>query len=174
MLTEKDTIKCEAVFNEERTHRYLWKRVWNKDKPIACVIMLNPCIADNIITDTTTALVVNNIARLEVYGGVEIVNLYSYITTKLNFRWNSDEMLNTAESDDYIRKSAESCDTIILSWGTGVVTNNRIMERIDSVMDLLKEYTDKMYVISDGEKKGYHPLVPSVRSLWILEKYAPV
>ena len=51
MLNEKDTIRCESVFNDDRTHRFLWKRVWDKDKPIACVIMLNPCIADNIIND---------------------------------------------------------------------------------------------------------------------------
>ena len=70
MITEKDTIKCEAVFNEDRTHRYMWKRVWSKDKPMAAVLMLNPCLSDNIVTDTTTALVVNNIARLEKYGGV--------------------------------------------------------------------------------------------------------
>ena len=61
MLTEKDTIKCESVFNEDRTHRYLWRRVWSKDKPVIMVIMLNPCHADNIVTDTTTALVVNNV-----------------------------------------------------------------------------------------------------------------
>ena len=174
MLTEKDTIKCEAIFNDEHTHRYLWRRVWNKEKPTACVIMLNPCIADNIITDTTTTLVVNNIARLEKYGGVEIVNIYSIVTNKLNFRWNSDKDLNSEDNDNYIIKSAESCDTIILAWGTGVTTNNHIMARIKDVMEILKEYTDKMYVISDGEKKGHHPLVPSVRSLWILEKYAPV
>ena len=75
MITERDTIKCEAIFNDERTHRFLWKRIWNKDKPIATIIMLNPCMADNIITDTTTCLVVNNIARLEKYGGVTAAGL---------------------------------------------------------------------------------------------------
>ena len=174
MLTEKDTIKCEAIFNDEHTHRYLWRRVWNKDKPIVCVIMLNPCIADTIIIDTTTTLVVNNIARLETFGGVEIVNLYSIVTNKLNFRWNSDEMLNDESSNDYLKKSAEDCDIVILAWGTGVVTNKRISARVDEVMKLLKEYREKMYVISDGERKGYHPLVPTVRSSWKLEKYAPV
>lgn len=54
MTVEKDTIRCEAVFNEEHTHRFLWKRVWNKEKPVATVIMLNPNQSDNIITDTTT------------------------------------------------------------------------------------------------------------------------
>ena len=67
MITEKSTIKCEAIFNDSHTHRYLWKRVWDKDKPIISVIMLNPCQADNIITDTTTSLVVNNVAKLQEY-----------------------------------------------------------------------------------------------------------
>ena len=79
MKIEKETIRCEAVFNEEHTHRYLWKRIWNKDKALAAVIMLNPCMADTIVTDTTTFLVVNNLAVLERFGGVEIVNLYSKI-----------------------------------------------------------------------------------------------
>ena len=69
MTTEKETIKCESIFNGERTHRYMWKRVWNKDKPIACVITINPCVADCLIMDTTTYLVANNIASLEEFGG---------------------------------------------------------------------------------------------------------
>lgn len=173
MKHEKETIRCEAIFNEEHTHRYLWRRVWNKDKPLACVIMLNACCADTLITDTTTTLVVNNIARLEKYGGVEIVNLYSLLTNKLNFRWNSDEMLNDAENDTYIRKSAEACEIVILAWGTGASVHNRIILRIDTVMELLKDCSEKMYVITDGEKKGLHPLVPSIRAMWNLEKYIP-
>ena len=86
MITEKNTIKCEAIFNDDRTHRYLWRRVWDKDKPIISIIMLNPCQADNIITDTTTSLVVNNVAKLEEFGGVDILNLYSKLATKLKFK----------------------------------------------------------------------------------------
>ena len=55
MFTEKATIKCEAVFSDDHAHRFLWKRVWEKSKPIATVIMLNPCESDGIITDTTTS-----------------------------------------------------------------------------------------------------------------------
>lgn len=173
MITEKDTIKCEAIFNDERTHRFLWKQVWNKDKPLACVIMLNPCMADTLITDTTTFLVVNHIASLEKYGGVEIVNLYSMLTNKLDFRWNSDEMLNDQENDTYIKKSAEAGEIIILGWGTGAAANQRVASRIEAVMDLLKDHVDKMHIISDGNRKGIHPLTPTARARWILEKYAP-
>ena len=170
MITEKDTIKCEAIFNDEHTHRFLWKRVWNKDKPLACVIMLNPCMADTIVTDTTTYLVVNNIASLEKYGGVIVVNLYSLLTSKLQFRWNSDDDLNTTENDTYIKKAAEECEIVILAWGKSTGTNFRIAERATAVLNLLLPYKEKLHQISDGERSGLHPLTPSIRSAWILEE----
>ena len=174
MITEKETVKCESVFNEERTHRYLWKRVWNKDKPLACVIMINPCMADCIVMDTTTYLVVNNIASLEEYGGVEIVNLYSKLTQKLQMRWCSDEELFDDNNDVYIKKAAEECEVIILAWGTGVLSNNRMLNRVNNVIDLIKDYSDKLYVITDGkEARAVHPLTPAVRNQWILSGFTP-
>lgn len=170
MITEKDTIKCEAVFNEDRTHRFMWKRVWNKDKPMAIVVMLNPCQADNIITDTTTSLVVNNIARLEEFGGVGVVNLFSRLTTKLNFRWNSDDELNHEDNDTYIKKAAEEGSKVIVAWGKSVNTNKRIALRAKAVLDLLKPYEDKLYCISDGERNNIHPLTPALRYQWLLDK----
>jgi hypothetical protein len=172
MITEKDIIKCEAIFNDDHTHRYLWKRVWNKDKPLACVIMLNPCLADNILTDTTTALVVNNIARQDRFGGVEIVNLYSVLTNHLNFRWHPDEELNHADNDTFIQQSANRCDVVILAWGKGATTHQRITTRVDAVLSLLEPYKSKLFVLSDGERSGLHPLTPALRSHWELETFS--
>ena len=171
MLNEKMTIKCESVFSDDHLHRYTWKRVWDKDKPVAAVLMLNPCQADNIITDTTTSLVVNNIARLEAYGGVTVVNLFSRLTNKLNFRWNSDDDLNTSANDDYIRKAAEDCGVMILAWGKAADTNQRIAARAEHVVARLYDFKDKLMVISDGKRSGLHPLTPSIRSQWILEPF---
>lgn len=168
-MIEKTTVKSEAIFNEERTHRYLLSKVWDKNKPIACVIMLNPAMADNIIMDTTTALVVNNIARLEEFGGVEIVNLYSKLSTKLRFK-ETDEELNDKENDSYILKSVEASTKTIIAWGKASSSNPRIEERAMQVLNLLEKHKDKLYVISDGIRIGLHPLTPSVRSQWILEK----
>lgn len=169
MITEKNTIKCEAVFNDSHTHRYLWKRVWDKDKPVVAIIMLNPCQADNILTDTTTSLVVNNVAKLNDYGGVVILNLYSKLTTKLNFK-ESDEQLNDKENDSYILKAVESSPITILAWGKASNSNTRIEERAVQVINLLVPYQDRLFMISDGVRVGLHPLTPSVRSKWILEK----
>lgn len=168
MLTEKDTIKCESIFNEDRTHRFLWKRVWNKDKPLMTVIMLNPCHADNIITDTTTALVVNNVARLEEYGGVSIVNLYSLLTPKLNFRWNAEEELNHEDNDNYIKKAAEESEVVVLAWGKSADTNQKIAERAEHVVAMLFNMKEKLKWLSDGYRVGMHPLTPTLRNNWIL------
>ena len=169
MITEKDTIRCEAVFNDQHTHRYLWKRMWDKNKPLAAIVMLNPCQADNIVVDTTTALVVNNIARLETYGGVVVVNLYSLLTNKLHFRWNEDTRLNDAENDDYIVKAAEMCSTVILAWGKTGESTKRIAMRAKAVLELLSPYAEKLRIISDGIREGLHPLTPSLRRVWQLK-----
>lgn len=170
MITEKDTIKCEAVFNDDRTHRYLWKRVWDKDKPTISVIMLNPCLSDNIVTDTTTFLVVNNVAKLEEYGGVEILNLFSKLTPKLRFTDDSETDCNDDENDDYIVKSVATNSKTILAWGKAANTNITIEERATKVINLLEPYKEKLYMISDGTRTGLHPLTPCIRNEWILEK----
>ena len=169
MITEKDTIKCEAVFNDDKTHRFLWKRVWNKDKPIACVIMLNPCLSDNIVTDTTTSLVVNNVAMLGEFGGVSIVNLFSLLTPKLQMRCERDIDINDYGNDTYIKKAADEASIIVLAWGKGAELNARITNRANQVIELLSEHKEKLKVISDGKRKGIHPLTPSCRTQWILE-----
>lgn len=171
MAIEKSIIKCEAVFNDEHTHRFSWKRMWGKDKPVAAIIMLNPCQADDIIMDTTTSLVVNNIARLEQFSGVEVLNLYSLLTSKLNFRWNSDDDLNSAENNGYIQRAAASSACVIVAWGKSADTNKRIASRAKEVLELLKPYRDKVCVISDGARDGLHPLTPSLRMQWTLKPF---
>ena len=168
MLTEKDNIRCKSVFDDKREHRFLWERIWDKDKPMALVISLNPCAADGLIMDTTSYLIVNNIVRLEKYGGVAVVNLFSKMTSKLNFRWNSDEDLNDPVNDSYIRKYAEECDTVIAAWGRSGDTNQRISNRIERVMELLNGLEQKIYLIGDGSRVGLHPLTPSIRHEWRL------
>ena len=171
MITEKNTIKCEAIFNEDRTHRYLWRRVWDRGKPMVSVIMLNPSQADNIVTDTTTALVVNNVAKCKEFGGVDILNLYSKLTTKLKFNEESDKELNHDENDAFIVKSVMESSKTILAWGKAADVNQRIEKRAIEVINLLEKHHDKLFVISDGIRSGLHPLTPCIRNKWILEKF---
>jgi hypothetical protein len=166
MITEKDTIKCEVVYDDSKQHRLMWKQVWDAKKPLACVIMINPCQASTVITDTTTYLVVNNIANLGDYGGVTIVNLFSLLTPKLHF--TLPMVLNDKDNDSYIRKAAEEASVVILAWGKGADTNLKIAERARQVVAMLEPQKEKLRVISDGERMGMHPLTPALRSQWLL------
>ena len=168
MITEKNVIKCEAIFNEEKTHRLWWKRVWNKDLPLACVIMLNACSADTIVTDTSTSLVVNNIAKFEEFGGVTIVNLFSLLTNKLDFNLAKEIDFNDLSNDTYIKKAAEEASIVILAWGKSADSNAKIYHRAEQVLALLENQKEKLRVISDGERLGVHPLTPQVRAVWRL------
>ena len=166
MITEKDTIKCEAVFNDDKTHRFLWRQVWDSKKPLACVIMINPCLADTKMLDTTTFLTLNNISRLGDYGGVTIVNLFSLLTPKLHF--NSTSKPNDEFNDSYIKNAADEASVVILAWGKSVDTNISLYNRSREVIDLLYDQKEKFRIISDGERIGMHPLTPSVRAGWVL------
>ena len=166
MITDKSTIKSEAIFSNDRKHRTLWRRIWNPKLPIACVVMINPCLSDSLITDTTTELVIRNIAKLEEYGGVSIVNLFSILTNKLVFR--SMENLNDYSNDTYIKQAAEEASVVILAWGKVSDTNAKIYHRAEQVIKLLEDQREKLRVISDGKRMGIHPLSPSVRGGWTL------
>ena len=166
MITEKDTIKCEVVYDDSKQHRLLWKQVWDAKKPLACVVMINPCQANTLSGDTTTFLVVKNIVDLGDYGGITIVNLFSLLTPKLHF--TVPMVLNDKDNDNYIKKAAEEASVVILAWGKGSDTNLRIAERARQVVAMLEPQKEKLRVISDGERIGLHPLTPSLRKLWLL------
>ena len=167
MKTITSTISNEAVFSDDNRHRLLLRKVWDNEKPTAMIIMINPNSADELSSDTTTMLVVNNLHHLS-YGSVDIVNLYTMITGKIHFRFNSDEDLLQPDTDSVILKSAKSADTIIIGWGTVGLHNQRIRERQKSVLDMLKPFSDKICQIGE---KGCHPLTPAIRNHWELVPY---
>ena len=123
MLTEKITMRTETVFSDDRLNRYLLRKEWDSKKPRATIIMTNPSAADLLTLDYTTLYILNNISRLD-FGAVDIVNMTSRITTKLNVK----EDLNTeleAVNAEFIVKSAEKSDVIIIAWGSSEKTTRR-------------------------------------------------
>lgn len=167
MKTITSTISNEAVFSDDNRHRLLLRKVWDNEKPTAMIIMINPNSADELSSDTTTMLVMNNLHKLG-YGSVDIVNLYTMITGKLHFRFNSDDDLLHPDNDDVIYRSAEKSDTIIIGWGTVGIHNMRIRERQKAILDMLKPFSDKICQISEN---GCHPLTPAIRNYWDLVPY---
>ena len=168
MITERDTIKCEAIYDDTKTHRMLLERIWDKTKPLATVITIQPNCSTNIIFDTTTYLSINNVARLGNYGGIIMVNLYSKLTNKLDFKHNKPEELNHESNNEHILNAVSRSEVAIIAWGKGIESNKQITQRATEVINLLKEHKNKIKLISDGKKVGVHPLQPRARNSWKL------
>ncbi|MDR1020436.1 MAG: DUF1643 domain-containing protein, partial [Synergistaceae bacterium] len=64
MQVDKAVMKTEAVFSDDRNHRYLLRKEWDAKKKKAVVIMTNPSTADTFMLDYTTMYILNNLARL--------------------------------------------------------------------------------------------------------------
>ena len=173
MLTEKATVKTEAIFSEDRRRRYLLRKEWEAKKPKATIIMTNPSTADMLTIDYTTLYIMNNIVKLD-FGSIDIVNLTSKMTIKLDVQKDLD-LESDAENIDFIVKSAEKADKVIIAWGKLGENNKKVRDAQDYLIERLKPFKDKLCIIGseDGGGSGYHPLAPQIRFSWTLKKYEP-
>jgi hypothetical protein len=172
MQTEKATVKTEAIFSEDRRHRYLLRKEWEAKKPRATIIMTNPSTADMLTLDYTTRYIMNNIVKLD-FGSIDIVNLTSKMTLKLDVPKDLDIKLDD-ENIDYIIKSAEKSEKIIIAWGKIGENNKKVRDAQDCLLEHLKPFKDKLCVIAnENGGSGFHPLAPQIRFSWALKKYEP-
>ena len=103
-----------AKFSDCGKHRLALWRIWDKNKPLVCFIGLNPSTA-NATSDDPTIRRVKSMAALWGYGGVYMLNLFTYISTdpkKLNIKEG-----NLPISDNWLFNIANKCDRIIFAYG---------------------------------------------------------
>jgi hypothetical protein len=170
MLTEKAILKTEAAFSEDRRHRYILRKEWGNKRPKATIIMTNPSTADLLNMDYTTLYIMNNIVKLD-FGTVDIVNLTSKMTTKLDVK---NDLEADEENFNIICKSAERSDKVILAWGKLGENNKKVRDVQNALLERLKPFKEKLCVIAcESGESGFHPLAPQIRFSWILTKYEP-
>lgn len=163
-ITEKTIMHTEVIYNDTRTHRYLLRKEWDKEKLSAAIIMLYPSYADTVTVDHTTMLVLSNLERLG-YGSVNIVNLFSSLNGK-NCKTDIDD-----NNIFYITEAVKEVETVIWAVGTGADNCKKVLEQQKLILEILEEFKGKMKCIADTRgKKFYHPLCPAVRN-WILEDF---
>lgn len=167
-MVEEGVMKTKAIFDEERQHRYLLTKEWDKDKPKMAVILLVAGTSDGIIQDVTTACIINCVSKLG-YGSVEITNLFSRLDTQIETDMDSEEFTDE-ENDKYILESANKADKVVLGWGKADANNLKVKWRANEVMTLLEAYKNKFHVIGDGRGQGYNVMYPKVRKGWQLVK----
>ena len=170
MLTEKAILKTETVFSEDRRHRYLLRKEWDTKKPRATIVMTNPSSADLMTMDYTTLYIMNNVVRLD-FGSIDIVNMVSKITTRLDVKNDIDAKMDK-ENTDFIIKSAEKADKVIIAWGKLGENNKKVQKLQESILKSLKPFKNKLYIIASNKgEDGFHPLAPQIRFSWVLKKF---
>lgn len=163
MINEKNNMRTEVLFSDDKTHRFILKKSWDTSKPMASIIMIAPSArAGDVCSDMTTMYVVNNCFH-QGFGSVEILNLYSKLDTT--------PFETCSENDEWILKSCQKADKVILAWGK-CQTQKSVDDRISAVVKLLEPLKEKLYeIVDDSGKCGLHPLCSAVRLKWALAPY---
>ena len=166
MITEKNTLKSELIYSDDKAKRYSLYLEWQKQGKKATVIMVSAGSTNGIVFDHTTSCVVDNLIRLD-YGAVRIVNLFASIGDGKAIIEKSDDEENLA----YIKKAVADTDMVVYAVGTGHINNKSFLKRQSQVLGVLTECADKLYCIADWSgRKFYHPLCPKVRK-WNIQPF---
>jgi len=176
MITEENTIKITATFSDDRKHRYSLRREWGNGDTAktATIIMSNASRADLTRGDLTSLLVQNNLSALG-YSSVTCVNLFSFMCQKLDLLKdvNVAELTNE-DNEKQIVQAVKDADICIVAIGTLSKTYKRARVYQDRLFSLLREFQDKIHVISAPcGTEELHPLSGKLRAdgSWTLTPY---
>ena len=104
-----------ATFSRDRRYRYrLWRR-WDPVRPVVAFVMLNPSTADARHDDPTIRRCVG-FARRWGYGGIEVVNLYSYRATDPRALRTVPDPVGPGNRR-HIRRALRRAALVVLAWG---------------------------------------------------------
>lgn len=136
-----------AEFSKCGKHRLSLWRIWDREKAFIAFIGLNPSTA-NASSDDPTIRRVTSIAKELGYGGIYMLNLFTYISTdpkKLNVYEG-----NLPESNTCMIEATNKCSTVIFAWG-----NFKVFGR-DIEVGKMYKYAKALHINKNGSPK--HPL----------------
>lgn len=136
-----------AYFSSDRVHRIWLSRIWDESKPKIMFIGLNPSTA-NETSDDPTIRRVQSMANSWGYGGVYMMNLFTFISTdpkKLNISEG-----NVHNANDWLKDTASKCDKVVFAWG-----NFNVMGRDEEVKAMFPN-AYALHINKNGSPK--HPL----------------
>ena len=108
-------MKKDAGFSDCRKYRYWLLRRWD-DEPLLNVIGLNPSTADEEKDDPTIRRIMG-FARGWKYGGIQMLNLFSYRATDPKDMMRAEDPVGP-NHDDLTRFFSKESNTIFCCWGT--------------------------------------------------------
>lgn len=102
-----------AEFSEDRRHRKKLWRIWDESKPLIMFIGLNPSTANENDPDPTIRRVID-FARRWGYGGVYMMNLFTFVTPCPDQLCTDD---NAGENYNNLLAVSSKCCCVLFAWG---------------------------------------------------------
>jgi hypothetical protein len=107
--------EADAAFTDDGIHRIWLSRIWDDQKPKVMFIGLNPSTA-NAVSDDPTIRKIKKIANHNGFGGVYMMNLFTFISTdpeKLD-----KENGNIFNADTWLSIISDRCTGVVFAWGS--------------------------------------------------------
>lgn len=162
----KTAIDVTITESDDGLHRYVTKWRWDSKSPLVTVLTLYPTNNNYVENDLTNFLIRKNLYKLG-YGGYFGTNLFSEkLVDKKKYKYMSDDV-----NDEMIINSVKNSEIIILAYGSMPKKSKRVRERLDELLDLLKQKKlgKKIRTLTDEEKINCrHPLSVKTRLKWEL------
>jgi hypothetical protein len=137
-----------ALFSEDRKYRFVLWRIWDEGLSKVMFIGLNPSTA-NEYSDDPTIRRVKSMVKNWGYGGIYMLNLFTYVTAyPKELKLCSDPLY---KADEYLKLYALKCERIIAAWGSFKENKERAIE----VLKFLPN-CEALAINKDGSPK--HPL----------------
>lgn len=142
-------MKSDAVLSDCRTYRYALWRTWDKNRPYAMFVGLNPSTADETEDDPTIKRCIQ-FAKDWGYGGLCMANLFAFRATKPT---DMKKVLDPVgiENDLWLIKLANDAGVVVGAWGN----HGAFQARAKYVIDLLP---DMSYLKLNVTGHPSHPL----------------
>jgi hypothetical protein len=122
-----------------KKYRYWLTRWWDKNRPLAVFIMLNPSRANAAKDDPTIHCCVR-LAQREGFGGIRVVNLFALRTPSRSKLARHQDPVGP-DNDLHLRRAVQLGAVVILAWGEKVVVKSRplnVLRRLRKTAKSLK------------------------------------
>ena len=135
----------------DRKLRFLLERIWDKTKPSALFILLNPSKASCLKLDNTFCNIVN-ICVDKGYGSLKLVNLFPIMATDPS-KIKSSYDLGKEENEKVILREINSVKDIFIAWGT----EDNYKDKKIWFENLLQTHAKNKRVLCWADKDGNYP-----------------
>jgi len=145
-----------AVMSPCGQYRYLLWRNWDRSRPRALFVMLNPSTGDAQRDDATIRRC-RGYAQAWGFGGFDVTNLFAFRATRPSVLRDYPGDRVGAFADMYIGQQAQMASQVIVAWGGN---GDRYVPRVLEVVGVLEQWTLRGALWCIGTTAGGQPVHP--------------